>query len=98
MRFAFSDANQGGYYAGRLGSVHTAAAWPLGDIQELLLAKILGDDARLLRALAHIQQAAQWDGALPEACDAATGAVVSRHWFLWPNAAYACAMMGAFAP
>ncbi len=27
------------------------------------------------------------DGALPEAYDASTGVVVSRHWFVWPNAA-----------
>ncbi len=32
---------------------------------------------------------AQWDDALFEACDAASGAVVSRHWFAWPGAALA---------
>lgn len=96
MAFAFSAANEGGYYAGRLGSVHTRAPWPLGDVQEWLIARLLGDRARQERAWAHLEMATQWDGALPEACDADTGAVVSRHWFAWPNAALACLALGAF--
>ncbi|GAB4413850.1 MAG: hypothetical protein Kow00106_08770 [Anaerolineae bacterium] len=94
--FAFSAANEGGYYAGRLGSVHTRAPWPLGDVQDLLIARLLGDAPREKRAWAHLESAMQWDGALPEACDADTGAVVSRHWFAWPNAALACLALGAF--
>lgn len=94
--FAFSEANEGGYYAGRLGSVHTRAPWPLGDAQDLLIARLLGDPTRERRAWDHLRVAAQWDGALPEACDPATGAVVSRHWFAWPNAALACVALDAF--
>ncbi len=96
VNFAFSPANEGGYYAGRLGSVHTRAPWPLGDVQELLIARLLGDAAREKQTWAHLEEAMLWDGALPEACDANTGAVVSRHWFAWPNAALACLELGAF--
>jgi hypothetical protein len=87
VKFAFSEENKGGIYAGRLGSVHTPAPWPLGDLQEALIARALSDPIREQIALDHLRQAAQWDGALPEAYDAVTGAVVSRHWFAWPNAA-----------
>lgn len=84
LAFAFSPANQGGYYQGRLGSVHTPAAWALGDLQEWIVSET--PEA----AQQHLEQAAQWDGALPEAYNAETGEVVSRHWFVWTNAAYAC--------
>jgi len=96
VEFAFSEANEGGCYGGRLGSVHTRAPWPLGDVQELIIARALDDPARAERAWARLDRAAQWDGALPEATDAATGAVVSRHWFAWPNAALACVVLGVF--
>ncbi len=94
--FAFSPANAGGFYAGRLGSVHTMAPWPLGDVQDLIIARALGDEARAGRARAQLLRAAGPGGALPEAYDADSGAVVSRHWFAWPNAAYACVELGAF--
>jgi uncharacterized protein len=94
--FAFSPDNQGGYYDGRLGSVHTPAAWSLGDIQDLIIARTIGDSGRVQTALHYLQQAAQWDAALPEAYDAKTSELVSRHWFAWPNAAYACTLLGAF--
>lgn len=84
--FAFSDANDGGCYAGRLGSVHTRAPWPLGDLQERIIARITGDQPREDAAHARLLRVAQWDGALPEAYDAETGAVASRTWFAWPNA------------
>lgn len=96
IEFAFSPDNVGGYYEGRLGSVHTPAAWALGDVQELIIARAIGDKDRENRAREYLQKAAQWDGALPEAYDAKTGEVVSRHWFAWPNAAYACFELGAF--
>jgi len=96
IAFAFSEANVGGYYTGRLGSVHTRAPWPLGDAQDLLIARLLGDQERERRAWAHIERAARWDGALPEACDAQTGDVVSRHWFAWPNAALACVVQDSW--
>ncbi len=90
MAFAFSPENEGGYYAGPfggLGSVHTPAPWPLGDVQEGLFAALAGDSARQESVVRRLRAAAQWDGALPEAYDALTGGVVSRHWFAWPGAA-----------
>jgi uncharacterized protein len=96
--FAFSEDNRDGFYQGHVGSVHTRAPWPLGDVQELIVGQITGDQARIDRARASLRFAAQPDGALPEAYDAETGEVVSRHWFAWPNAAYACVELGAFKP
>jgi hypothetical protein len=95
--YAFSDANSEGYYNGHLGSVHTRAAWPLGDVQEIIAARLLNDPQREEKALNALYKAAQQDGALPEAYDVATNAVASRHWFSWPNAAYACTMLNAFS-
>jgi len=88
--FAFSAANVGGFYDGGLGSVHTPAPWALGDIQNIIMARALGDPTRAAHARARLQKAAQWDGALPEAYDAQTFAVVSRHWFAWTNAMLGC--------
>ncbi|MFW5708839.1 MAG: glycoside hydrolase family 125 protein, partial [Chloroflexota bacterium] len=88
--FAFSAANKGGFHGGHLGSVHTPAAWPLGDIQEIVAAAAVGDTQRAKSARQHLAQAACWDGALPEAYDPDTYQVVSRHWFAWPNAMLAC--------
>jgi hypothetical protein len=96
IEFAFSEANTGGFYDGSLGSVHTAAPWALGDIQEIIVARAIRDQVREARIRARLQKAAQWDGALPEAYDARTGEVVSRHWFAWPNAAYTCMELGVF--
>ena len=90
MDFAFSLANRGGYYpgaAGGLGSVHTPGAWPLGDGQEYLYARLTGDIARAEAVLERLAATACWDGALPEARDENSGAVRSRHWFAWPGAA-----------
>jgi hypothetical protein len=94
--FAFSEANAGGFYDGSLGSVHTPAPWALGEIQEIIVARALGDNEREARVRARLRKAAQWDGALPEAYAANTGEVVSRHWFAWTNAAYACLELGVF--
>jgi hypothetical protein len=99
VEFAFSEANAGGFYDGHLGSVHSRAAWALGDVQELIVARALGDAARAERARASLRRAAQIDGALPEAYNAtgeAAGSVFSRHWFVWTNAALACVELGAF--
>ncbi|MBN8619560.1 MAG: glycoside hydrolase family 125 protein [Anaerolineae bacterium] len=96
MAFAFSEDNEGGAYGGRLGSVHTRAAWPLGDVQDWVIAQLLCEPDRERRALAQLRSAAQWDGALPEASDPQSAAVVSRHWFAWPNAAFACVWLHAF--
>lgn len=98
LAYAFSDANHEGVYNGRLGSVHTRAPWALGDVQDLIIARLLADPDREAHAKEHLQFAAQHDGALPEAYDAQTGEVASRTWFAWPSAAYACAELNAFAP
>ncbi|MGB1288719.1 MAG: glycoside hydrolase family 125 protein, partial [Aggregatilineales bacterium] len=90
IEFAFSDANPG-FFDGVLGSVHTPAPWSLGDAQELIFCKVIGDKARYERVWQRVEKAAQWDGALPEAYDAKTGEVVSRHWFAWTNAMIAIA-------
>ncbi len=89
MEFAFSTANEGGYYAGRyegLGSVHTPHKWPLGDGQELLYAWMIGDDQRLQRVLGKLEEISCWDGMFNEAVDENSGVIVSRHWFSWPGA------------
>lgn len=96
MEFAFSPANEAAWFDGHLGSVHTKAAWALGDVQDLIVARTIGDQERAARAHAALEKAAQPDGALPEAYDPQTGEVVARHWFAWTNAAYVCA--GAFKP
>jgi hypothetical protein len=98
VAFAFSSANRDGVYGGRLGSVHTRAPWSLGDVQALILARLLNDEERESDALRYLAFAAQSDGALPEAYDAQTGAVMSRTWFAWTNAAHACVQLGAFRP
>lgn len=94
--FAFSEGNVGGCYGGRLGSVHTRSAWALGDVQDLILARLTNNAARAEKAWRYLRLAAQADGALPEAYDAVSGEVVSRHWFAWPSAALACEVLGAF--
>ena len=89
MRFAWSDANAGGFYPGPLaglGSVHTPHPWPLGDLQDIIVARATGDLARERQARAKLDRVATWDGMLPEAYDERTGDVRSRHWFAWPVA------------
>jgi uncharacterized protein len=98
LDFAFSPANRGGYYSGRyggLGSIHTAGAWPLGDVQEWLYARLIGDQERAGLVLTRLAATAAWDGALPEARDQHSGAVRSRHWFAWPGAAFLLALLAA---
>jgi hypothetical protein len=90
LEFAFSPANEAGYYpgpVGGLGSVHTPGPWPLGDVQELLFARLTGDAARARAVLDRLATTAGWDGSLPEARYEESGAVRSRHWFAWPGAA-----------
>jgi hypothetical protein len=96
MNFAFSDANIGGFYDGVLGSVHTPAPWTLGDCQEWIFSRVIGDSVRENSVIARLRHASQWDGGLSEAYDKQTGDVVSRHWFLWTNALYACIKRGIF--
>jgi hypothetical protein len=86
--FAWSIANEG-YFAGTLaglGSVHTPHPWPLGDLQEMVIARVRNDPAREQRARERLAHVETWDGMLPEAYDETSGAVASRHWFAWPAA------------
>jgi hypothetical protein len=86
--FGWSIANEG-YFAGTLaglGSVHTPHPWPLGDLQEIVLARVLNEPAREQRVKDRLARVETWDGMLPEAYDETSGAVASRHWFAWPAA------------
>jgi len=89
LHFALSTQNKGGFYPGvfgGLGSVHTPHPWPLGDVQELLYAQVLGDQERWQRVWQKLKQVVQWDGLFSEAINEETGRVESRHWFSWPGA------------
>ncbi|MGJ3239834.1 MAG: glycoside hydrolase family 125 protein [Anaerolineae bacterium] len=90
IEFAFSDDNPG-FYDGVLGSVHSPAPWSLGDAQELIFCKVVGDRDRYQRVWERVEKVAQWDGALPEAYNISDYSVYSRHWFAWPNAMIAIA-------
>ena len=88
IEFAWSKENDG-YFAGPLGglgSLHTPHPWPLGDLQEIVVARVLGDNERERRGWERLERVEMWDGLLPEAYDETTGAVASRHWFAWPAA------------
>ena len=88
IQFAWSDANEG-YFSGvlgGLGSVHTPHPWPLGDLQEIVVARVTDDAPRESRAKERLARVETWDGMLPEAYHEHTGAVASRHWFAWPVA------------
>lgn len=93
--FAFSPDNEA-CFDGRLGSVHTRAPWALGDLQDVVIARALKDRPREERAWERLRHGAAIDGALPEAYDGGTGAVVSRTWFAWPNATAACIQLGVW--
>jgi meiotically up-regulated gene 157 (Mug157) protein len=88
IAFAWSRENDG-YFAGPLGglgSLHTRHPWPLGDLQEIVVARVVGDAERERRGWERLERVETWDGLLPEAYDETTGAVASRHWFAWPAA------------
>jgi hypothetical protein len=88
IAFAWSDANEG-YFPGRfggLGSLHTPRPWTLGDLQEIVVARVTADRDREMRARERLARVETWDGLLAEAYDEATGAVAARHWFGWPAA------------
>ena len=84
IEFAFSDDNPG-FFDGVLGSVHSPAPWALGDAQELIFCKVVGDRERYQRVWERLEKVAQWDGALPEAYNIDDYSVYSRHWFAWPQ-------------
>jgi uncharacterized protein len=97
MRFAFNRANPGwspGPWGG-LGSAHTPGTWPLGDVQEWVVASLLGEPDRAEAVLGRLLAVAAPDGLLPESYHADTGAWRARHWFAWPSAALAAFALGA---
>ncbi|HEX7733583.1 MAG TPA: glycoside hydrolase family 125 protein [Ktedonobacteraceae bacterium] len=97
LQFGLSTSNTGGFYPGvfgGLGSVHTSHPWPLGDVQELLYAQMLGDQERWQRVWQKLRQIVQWDGLFSEAINEATGQVESRHWFSWPGAFLSTVLLG----
>jgi hypothetical protein len=88
IEFAWSKENDG-YFAGALGglgSLHTPHPWPLGDLQEIVVSRVLGDAGRERRGWERLDRVEMWDGLLPEAYDETNGAVASRHHFAWPAA------------
>jgi len=88
IEFAWSRENNG-YFAGALGglgSLHTRHPWPLGDLQDIVVARVVGDAERERHGWERLERVETWDGMLPEAYDETTGAVASRHWFAWPAA------------
>jgi meiotically up-regulated gene 157 (Mug157) protein len=96
LDFAFSPANSGGYYPGRLGglgSVHSPHPWPLGAIQELYLSRLFQDKPRFAATWARLLKIACWDGNFAEAIDEDSGQVASRHWFGWPGAMLAMVLL-----
>jgi hypothetical protein len=88
IEFAWSDDNEAFFPGtlGGLGSVHTPHPWPLGDLQEIVVARATGNPERERRAKDRLARVETWDGLLPEAYDETSGAVASRHWFAWPVA------------
>jgi hypothetical protein len=98
MAFAFSSSNPGfvtGPLAG-LGSVHTAGAWALGDVQAWLLAAVIGDARGAAAALDRLRRVAFADGMLPEAYAAGEASDTIdrvRTWFAWPGAALAALLL-----
>jgi len=97
LQFALSIHNKGGFYPGvfgGLGSVHTPHPWPLGDVQELLYAQVLGDQERWQSVWQKLMQVVQWDGLFSEAINEQTGQVESRHWFSWPGAFLSAVLLG----
>ena len=92
MDFAWSADNPGwfGGERGGLGSVHTPHPWALGDVQDWLVGRAMGDDERCARAVQRLTDVAFVDGMLPEAYSAGRQPDVRiRHWFAWPGAAFA---------
>jgi hypothetical protein len=95
MRFVLSAGNPG-WSAGRLGglgSAHTPGTWALGDVQSLLFAQAQGRGKDVAHSLARVARIASSDGMLPETYDSHSGEWTARHWFGWPGAAAAAALL-----
>jgi hypothetical protein len=89
IRFAWSEANAGGFYPGPfggLGSIHTPHPWPLGDLQAIVVARANGDAAAERAPRLKLDRIETWNHMIPEAYDEMSGVVRSRHWFAWPLA------------
>ncbi|OAP55132.1 hypothetical protein AYL99_10832 [Fonsecaea erecta] len=71
MEFAFTDANEGGYYGdgpfGGLGSVHTPGPWTLGYFQQWKYAQMTGNTQEEAVAWKKICGVMFWDGTFSEA-------------------------------
>lgn len=95
MRFAFSAENPGFFPGprGGLGSLHTPAPWPLGQVQAYLARSSTGDLEGMETAVQALRDAALWDGSLPEATDPRSARPRSRPWFGWPAASVASAVL-----
>lgn len=95
MRFAFSLKNPGFFPGphGGLGSLHTPAPWPLGQVQAYLAGSSTGDGESMESATQALSDAALWDGSLPEATDPRSARPRSRPWFGWPAASVASAAL-----
>ncbi|OCT54462.1 hypothetical protein CLCR_00796 [Cladophialophora carrionii] len=89
MHFAFSTANEDGYYAGGafegLGSVHTRNPWTLGYFQQWRYSQMSGDRQAEAIAWDKICGVMLWDGMFSEAVDGHSGEVTSKAWFSWPG-------------
>jgi meiotically up-regulated gene 157 (Mug157) protein len=89
MHFAFSRANEGGYYAEGafegLGSVHTRNPWTLGYFQQWRYAQMSDDRQAEAVAWNKICSVMLWDGMFSEAVDGHSGEVTSKAWFSWPG-------------
>ncbi len=97
MAFAFTRANDGGYYAGGafegLGSVHTRHPWTLGYFQQWRYAQMTGDSEAEDVAWRKICGVMLWDGTFSEAVDGHTGEVTSKAWFSWPGSMIASGLL-----
>ena len=87
--FAFSAKNARGYapgLLGALGSSHTPGGWPLGNVQEYIVARIQGEQAHADAIMQRQVAVSQCDSALPETYDPESGQAYARYWFSWPEA------------
>ncbi|KIW82833.1 hypothetical protein Z517_02076 [Fonsecaea pedrosoi CBS 271.37] len=89
MEFAFTPANDGGYYGdgafGGLGSVHTPGPWTLGYFQQWKYAQMMGNNQQEAAAWEQIRGVMLWDGTFSEAVDSHSGECTSKAWFSWPG-------------
>jgi meiotically up-regulated gene 157 (Mug157) protein len=91
IEWSFSDENEGWYsgdFSG-LGSKHAPGKWPLGDLQELMIALYEGNSDKIQAIDSHLSKSFFMDGLLPESVDSKTGEFKTRSWFAWPGAVYA---------